>query len=276
MTSTPFKAVTIGMAALFIAMIVAGLFVARTGSHGRPEVASQAIAAGPAVEAGQLAETIPPAPTAYFNDNAGVVSPAAAQQLDDKLRQFERDTSNQILVAIYPKMLSDSSIDDYSNRVAQSWKVGQAKTNNGAVLFVFVQDRSLFIQVGYGLEGALPDALAKQIIENDIIPQVRAGNWDAAMQGGVDGILAATKGEYKGTGGPVGGGGNQKPVGGFGFIVLFIIIILTSILRGRRGYGYGRTGFGPSFGGGFGGGGGGGGFSGGGGGFGGGGAGGRW
>ena len=275
------KAPTFALAAIFIALIAMGVYIGRSGKApaqpGQTPQASQANHAGQAVEAGQAAETIPPAPAAYFNDNAGVVSPGAAQQLDGKLRQFERDTSNQILVAIYPKMLSDSSIEDYSNRVAQSWKVGQAKTNNGAVLFVFVQDRAMFIQVGYGLEGALPDALAKQIIENDIIPQVRAGNWDAAMQGGVDGILAATKGEYKGTGGPVGGGGNQKPVGGIGFIVLFIIIILSSILRGRRGYGYGRTGFGPTWGGGGGfGGGGGGGFSGGGGGFGGGGAGGRW
>ena len=276
------KAPTIALAAIFIALIAMGVYIGRSGNApaqpGQSPQANQPSNAGQAVEAGQPAETIPPVPTAYFNDNAGVVSPAAAQQLDGKLREFERDTSNQILVAIYPKMLSDSSIDDYSNRVAQSWKVGQAKTNNGAVLFVFVQDRSLFIQVGYGLEGALPDALAKQIIENDIIPQVRAGNWDAAMQGGVNGILAATKGEYKGTGGPVGGRGKPNPGSAIGSILFFgLILLLSGILRGRRGYGYGRTGFGPTWGGGGGfGGGGGGGFSGGGGGFGGGGAGGRW
>ena len=107
-----------------------------------------------AVRAG---EVIPPPPAGYFNDYANVVSASTAQPLDQILEQFERDTSNQIVVAIYPKMQSDSSIEDYTVRVAESWKVGQRLKNNGAVLFVFVQDRKLYIQVGYGLEGALPD-----------------------------------------------------------------------------------------------------------------------
>src|SRR5208283_2228805 len=113
------------------------------------------------------AEVMPPAPAQYFNDYAHVVSPATVAELNQKLEQFERDTSSQILVAVYPKMESDSSIEDYTVRVAQSWGVGQKGKNNGAVLFVFVQDHKMYIQVGYGLEGALPDALAKRIIENE-------------------------------------------------------------------------------------------------------------
>src|SRR3989442_1791729 len=80
------------------------------------------------------AEVIPPKPELYFNDYAGVVSSETSKRLNAQLEQFERDTSNQIVVAIFPKMQSDSSIEDYTVRAAQSWKVGQAKKDNGAVL----------------------------------------------------------------------------------------------------------------------------------------------
>jgi uncharacterized protein len=146
------------------------------------------------------AEVMPPKPDAYFNDYAHVASSATANELNQKLEQFERDTSSQILVAVYPKMESDSSIEDYTFRVKETWGVGQKGKNNGAVLFVFVQDRKMYIQVNYGLEGALPDALAKQIIENEIKPYFRNGDFDSGLRAGVTAILQATKGEYKGTG----------------------------------------------------------------------------
>lgn len=228
------------------------------------------------------AEVIPPAPAAYFNDYAGIVSPGVARQLDAELTQFERDTSNQIVVAIYPKMQSDSSVDDYTVRVAQKWAVGQKDKKNGAVLFLFQESHDIRIVTGYGLEGALPDALCKQIVENEIVPRFRQGDFTGGLQAGVHAMLAATKGEYQGTGHTVGGrhGRNQTPPG---FIILFIIIVVVlSLIRGRRNNVYSRRGLSTpwiSTGGGWGGGssgGGGGGFSGGGGSFGGGGAGGKW
>jgi len=105
---------------------------------------------------GATAEVIPPKPAQYFNDYAHVVSPATAAELNQKLEQFERDTSSQIVVAVYPKMESDSSIEDYTVRVSQSWEVGQKEKSNGAVLFVFVQDRKMYIQVGTGWKGRCP------------------------------------------------------------------------------------------------------------------------
>jgi uncharacterized protein len=232
-------------------------------------------------------EVMPPKPDNYFNDYAHVVSPATATELDQKLQQFERDTSSQIVVAVYPKMQSDSSIEDYTVRVAQSWGVGQKGKDNGAVLFVFVQDHKMYIQVGYGLEGALPDALAKQIIENEIKPSFRNGDFDSGLRAGVTAILQATKGEYKGTGSLA----TNHPPGRIWFIILFIVIVAVILSRisggtvytrgGRMGSsgGFGGIWFWGGGGGGFsggGGGGGGGGFSGGGGSFGGGGAGGSW
>jgi uncharacterized protein len=253
--------------------------------------AALAVISGAATFA-RAAEVIPPAPAAYFNDYAGVVSPGAAAALNAQLDQFERATSNQVLVAIYPHMQSDSSIEDYTVRVAQAWGIGQKGKKNGAALFIFSQDHTLFIQVGYGLEGVLPDALCKRIVDEQIVPRIRSNDWDGALQAGVQSILAATQGEYKGNGqtdadSQSGQRGIPLPTLGIFFFLLILGPILRSFRhtvytgRGRRSY---WSGGGPwIFPGGFGGGntggggfGGGGGFSGGGGSFGGGGAGGSW
>jgi uncharacterized protein len=232
-------------------------------------------------------EVIPPSPTAYFNDYANVVSPATVSQLNQTLEDFERQTSEQIVVAVFPKMQSDSSVDDYCVRVFRAWGVGDKDKNNGAVLFVFVQDHRMFLQTGYGLEGVLPDALCKRIIDEQIAPRFKTGDFDGGLTAGVQSILAATKGEYKGTGRTVGddknrSGNSLSPV----FIVIFIVIFIIFGGRGfffpwlilsSMGSGNNRGGWGGGGGGGWGGGGGGGGgFSGGGGSSGGGGAGGSW
>jgi uncharacterized protein len=230
-------------------------------------------------------EVIPPAPPQYFNDYAHVVSSATSSQLNQTLENFERQSSEQILVAVFPTMQSDSSIEDYTVRVARAWKVGQKDKNNGAVLFVFVQDHKMFLQVGYGLEGVLPDALCKRIIDEQISPRFKAGDFDGGLTAGVQSILAAAKGEYKGTEKTVADGQTRRqsiaPFLHFGFIALVIIIIiflrgsgmfLPWLLLSSSGSSRGWGGGGFSSGGGFSGGG----FSGGGGSFGGGGAGGSW
>lgn len=214
------------------------------------------------------AEVIPPKPAKYFNDYAGVVSPGTAQRLDDQLTQFERDTSNQVVVAIFPTMQTDSDIADYTRRVAQSWQVGQKETRNGAVLFVFVRDRKMFIQVGYGLEGALPDATAFDITEFHIKPHFRRNDYDGGLSEGVDLICKAIRGEYKGSGQTV-AERNRNNGGKFNFLpflIFFIIMMIVLSRQKRRGYRYSGFG-GPYIGGWSGGGGGGGGWSSGGGGF---------
>jgi uncharacterized protein len=235
------------------------------------------------------AEVIPPAPTRYFNDYARVVSPPVAEQLNQTLEDFERQSSDQILVAVFPKMQSDSSVEDYTIRVARAWKIGQKDRNNGAVLFVFVQDHKMFLQAGYGLEGVLPDALCKRIIDEQIAPRFKTGDFEGGLTAGVQSIMAAVKGEYKGTGQTVSERRHPQPNVGTFFVMLVFgliaILLLFSLLRRFRtgavwaGWTIASGGF--SRGGGWGGGGGfsgggGGGFSGGGGSFGGGGAGGGW
>jgi uncharacterized protein len=195
------------------------------------------------------AEVIPSKPDRYFNDYAAVVSKDVGNRFNEELAQFERDTSNQVVVAVFPKMQSDSSIDDYTRRVAQSWGVGQKDRRNGAVLFVFVTDRKMFIQVGYGLEGAIPDITAFDIIENRIKPRFRANDYAGGLAAGIRSIMEAARGEYTGTGKTVNDRRGHDIPFPFLFIVIFIIIaILAARRQRRRGYAYSSFG-GPFIGG---------------------------
>src|ERR1700704_1037411 len=231
-------------------------------------------------------EVIPPKPAAYFNDYAGVVSKEAANRFNEQLAQFERETSNQVVVAVFLKMQSDSDVANYTQRVAQAWGVGQKEQRNGVVLFVFAQDRKMFIQVGYGLEGALPDLTAFDITEYRIKPHFRNNDYEGGLGEGIDSIFKAIQGEYKGTGKTVQERRSNNPAPSFLFFIIFVVVlmIISRMMRRLGGYSYSSRRSGPIFlpigggGGGWSSGGGGGfsGFSGGGGSFGGGGAGSSW
>ena len=192
------------------------------------------------------AEVIPPKPPDHFNDYVGVVRRATATQLNRELAQFERDTSNQIVVAIYSRMQSPSSLEDFTVRVFERWNPGQAQRNNAAVLFVFTEDRRVRIATGYGLEGALPDARCKQIIENEITPRFRAGDFDGGIAAGVRAMLAAARGEYQGTGRTAAESRGTAARGGGNSLLVFIVfaMILFSFFgrRARRGQVYGPRG----------------------------------
>jgi uncharacterized protein len=238
----------------------------------------------------------PPKPGHYFNDYASLVSPDTAQQLDQKLENFERETSNQILVVIYKSLPGGAAVEDFAQAAFRAWKVGQKGKNNGAILFIFVNDRKAWIQTGYGLEGALPDAICRRIVGDELAPRFQAGDFNGGLTAAVNAMIAATKGEYKGTGKTVGEARKQNAVTAGGVIetifvlIVFGLIAFTFLRNLRRGTVYssggaarpggiwffGGGGDGGGFSGGGGGGDGGGGFSGGGGDSGGGGAGGSW
>jgi uncharacterized protein len=188
------------------------------------------------VAAGASAETLPPLPAAYFNDYAGVVSAADAQRLDAKLRAFAGETSTQVVVTVFRKLPSPS-LEDFTVRAAQSWRVGRKDWDNGAVLFVFVDDRKMRIETGYGLEGALPDQLAGRILDNEVRPRFQAGDWAGGLEAGIDGIIAATRGEYEAP--------PEKPAGvplaALLIIVLFVVLFLWLASQGSRNVYVGRT-----------------------------------
>ena len=141
----------------------------------------------------------PPAPSRYFNDYAGLIPMGVANRLNLRLENFERTTSNQLLVAIFPSLPEGTFLEDYTVKTFKAWKPG-GKQDNGVILFVFVTDRKVRIEVGYGLEGALPDSLCGRIIAEQIAPAFKSGNYALGLEQGIEGIIKATRNEYEGTG----------------------------------------------------------------------------
>ncbi len=253
--------------------------------------AAAAVLGAACLRGADIESGLPAKPERYVTDQPDVLGPGGAERLNETLAQFERDTSDQILVWIGRRVPEGFTLEDFTVRAAQKWGAGQKKTDNGAILFVFTEDRKVRIEVGYGLEGAIPDVTAKRIIENEILPRFRAGDYRAGVEAGTEALMQAARGEYKGTGRTRGEQERRRsaPIGAcLPWVIFFgIFFVLPWILR-RRGFRtYSRRGWrsGGGFptifgggGGGFSGGGGGsfGGFSGGGGSFGGGGASGSW
>ena len=139
---------------------------------------------------------IPKRPEGYVSDYAKLLPDSARSRLEHMLKDFEDKTGNQVLVATFPGLAGDS-LESYSIRLAEAWKPGQKGKDNGVILLIFKEDRKVRIEVGYGLEGVLTDALGKLIIENEIVPRFRAGDYDGGIERGVTAILSATQGEYR-------------------------------------------------------------------------------
>jgi len=140
--------------------------------------------------------SVPEKPEGYVSDYAGMISPPVRAQLETQLAQFERDTSNQIVVVTFPS-LEGESLEDFSIRPAEKWKIGQKEKNNGIIFLIFKNDRKMRIEVGYGLEGALTDAQSGIILDQIVKPRFREGNFDQGIIDGVHNIILATKGEFK-------------------------------------------------------------------------------
>ncbi len=213
------------------------------------------------------AETpIPPAPTRWVTDTANFMSPGAAARLDSQLEGYERSTGHQLIVYI-GQTTGDAPIEDWAVRAFEKWKVGRKGIDDGLVLFIMAADHKLRFEVGYGLEPVVPDIIAGRVINNVIVPRIRAGDNDGAVSAGMDAVMTV-----------IGGGGvpaapGQAPArrgreslslgelilfGFIGLIILFVFItnpglaiyLLFSILSGGRGGGGGFGGGGGGFGGG--------------------------
>jgi uncharacterized protein len=259
--------------------------------------AGPASAGGSATDAGTSAENarraLPPAPSDFVYDEAGWLSAGERRTLVQQLLEYERASSNQIIVAIF-RSLRGAELADFSNRVANAWGIGRKEHDNGILLAIYADERKIDIEVGYGLEGKVTDLTSDLIIRERIGPAFREGRYYDGIRSAVDALIAASHGEFTGTGRARADrqrGGNPAWLFWAVFLVLMVLgsvgrrrsllgpLILGSAMSrrgGRWGGGSAWGGFG-GFGGGLGGGGGSGGtFSGGGGSFGGGGARGGW
>jgi len=180
---------------------------------------------------------IPPIPDHYVNDEAGLLSAATRDSLEAKLSQFERDTSNQILVVTFPN-LQGEEIQAFSIRLAEKWKPGQSGRDNGAILVVSKGDHRARIEVGYGLEAAIPDATAKSILSYEILPLFKQGDYDGGIKAGVDAILKASAGQYQAV------QENSGWQAWFAILILalFVLIFLFNVYNNLRNFGLYRRG----------------------------------
>lgn len=165
------------------------------------------------------------------NDWGDLLSSTQERQLEQALRNYEDESSNQIIVATFTS-LEGESLEDVSERMFSTWNLGQGGKDNGVLLSIFKKERKIRIEVGYGLEGALPDITAGKIIRNEITPYFKSGRWYDGIVSGLQSIIQATTGEYTGTG-PRRSGERSKKSSPLG--ILFPLIIFMLLGRGRMG-----------------------------------------
>ena len=264
-------ATTISRAAAFLTVLLAAVWL----------VAAPALA--------QPGPTFPPL-SGRVVDRGDLISDAKEQALAEKLAALERDTTDQVVVVTVPD-LQGYEIEDYGYQLGRTWGIGQASKNNGVLLIIAPNERKVRIEVGYGLEGTLTDALSALIIQNDILPSFKEGFYERGIEQGVDAIdrqLRLDPAEAQARAAAAERPKSSPPIGVAAVIAMIFIMLMLRMIGGR---GRGRrrpSGLGPVLiwaaseamrdsgrgGGGFGGGGGG--FGGGGGSFGGGGASGGW
>ena len=172
----------------------------------------------------------------YANDFTNTLSNSELYTLNSALKKFDDSTSNQIVFLMIPS-LNGSSLEDFTYQTAAKNQIGSKKNNNGILFFVAKDDRKMRIEVGYGLEGTLPDALSSSILRNEVRPYFKQGDYYSGIAAGINSILLATRGEYQGDGGKKGKGTGIK----FPFIfVIILFIIISSIFRkGGKGGGGG-------------------------------------
>lgn len=181
-----------------------------------------------------------PETKSFVTDLTGTLTASDQEYLENKLRQFEEAKGSQLVVFILPTTKPEE-IEQYSIRVAEKWEIGRGKIDDGVLLLVAKDDRKLRIEVGYGLEGAIPDIYAKRIIENIIVPQFRNGHFSVGINKGVDAIIDLINGEelpaVTKTSKSVSDHGRRFGI--FGLIIFFVILSIVGQLVKKSGWKFG-------------------------------------
>jgi uncharacterized protein len=181
---------------------------------------------------------VPPL-TGRIVDLAHVLPAHESEQLTQQLRAHEEKTGNQVAVLILPS-LGGEPVEEYSHRVATTWKLGQKGIDNGVLLLIALKERKLRIEVGYGLEGTLTDLRSAHIIRNEIVPQFRNGDIPGGVRAGTEAILATIEGTYQAKESPSDGILPGREPGAFQYVIIGIVvgflagIVLSQGLRRAR------------------------------------------
>ena len=175
---------------LTLAPVVALALVLATATSGSVAPAQ----AAPTASAQASATSTPPSPTRFVTDGAGFLSAPAQDELEQRLARYERDTGHQVLLWI-GQTTGGEPLESWAVRAFAAWRVGRKGLDDGVAVFILAADRKVRIEVGYGVEDRLPDALAARIIGDQMIPRLSAGDRDGAARAGVAGVLEAVGGE---------------------------------------------------------------------------------
>lgn len=188
--------------------------------------------------AAQVEDAVPrrPSPAKLVNDLADKLTPYQEKELEDKLVAYDDSTSNQIAVVIV-ESLGGYEANEYATALGRKWGVGNKDFNNGVIVLISTGggdgQRDAYIAPGYGLEGAIPDITASAIVDNELIPNLKSGNFYRALDETTDAIIKAAAGEYKA---PANYGSKKKKAVPISSII-FIIILLLAIFGGSSGGG---------------------------------------
>lgn len=185
----------------------------------------------------QIDKIIPPKPSAHYAvvDQTNTLTQEQIEALNQKLTHYKDSTSSEIAIVIIGS-LQGYDVAEYAIALGRKWGVGGSEFNNGIVLLVAMDDHKSRIEVGYGLEGAIPDVTAKSILDNDITPNFKEKNYYRGLNQATDNIIKAAAGEYKA---PTGYGSHKKKGIGWTSIIFIIIFLLIAMAGGGSGGGRG-------------------------------------
>jgi uncharacterized protein len=204
---------------------------------GRVRLVGAAVALAIGASASFAAVDVPPRPERYATDKAGVIDASRLSALNERLAQFERDTSNQVLVYVDRRVPPGTTMEEFANAAFNAWGVGQKDKSNGVVLFLFVDDRKFRFEVGYGLEAVIPDARTQQIGEAYLVPRLRAGDVAGAVEQTADQLAKAARGEpFQGTGQTVAESGPTGPLPWYAWLMP-IVAVGAGVAVARKGTG---------------------------------------
>lgn len=184
-----------------------------------------------------LALEVPPPPARWITDRAGLLSTTEVALLDSKLQAFEEAQGSQFLIYIFPS-LEGESMEEFTIRCVERWKVGQKKYDNGLVLFVFAREKRVRVEVGYGLEGTITDAFSSRVIREILAPPFQRGAYAEGLNAAADAIIRKIRTGEEPTPAPRPAGGQAAEDGDLSpftiVIILFIVFFVVLPMLGRR------------------------------------------
>ncbi|SHN08980.1 uncharacterized protein SAMN04488057_106161 [Cyclobacterium lianum] len=172
-----------------------------------------------------------PNPPRLVNDFSETLSEQQERQLENKLLAYNDSTSSQVSIVLI-NSVGPYAISDYAFQLGDKWGIGRKDKDNGILILAAMKDREVFIATGYGMEGAIPDALAKRIVEQLIVPNFRSGDYYTGLDQATDMIFMLASGEYQAAEQL---SENGRPSGTFPFILIFIVgFIILSLIKNRK------------------------------------------